>query len=161
MNCIKIGLPGKLIPRDYFQENMTSQRPFLLLTIIFPGRPIFIQLPPGHLLQKVNFICKSILVAIVLEERPFLPAVSRPWPSSVVAAAEPVRLRRRRRPEGQVRHGGLRLQPGEETGAAVRQGDKLRTGKEGVQLSVVERVRGGRILLDICCTNVIKEDEVK
>ena len=24
MNCIKIGLPGKLILRDYFQENMTS-----------------------------------------------------------------------------------------------------------------------------------------
>ena len=46
MNCIKIGLPGKLIIRDYFQENMTSQRPFLLLRISFPGRPIFIQLPP-------------------------------------------------------------------------------------------------------------------
>ena len=39
-NCIKIGLPGKLILRDYFQENRTSQRPFLLLRISFPGRPI-------------------------------------------------------------------------------------------------------------------------
>ena len=46
-NCIKIGLPGKSIHRDYFQESMTSQRPFLLLKISFPGRPIFIQLPPG------------------------------------------------------------------------------------------------------------------
>ena len=46
-NCIKTGLPGKLILRDYFQENMTSRRPFLLLRISFPGRPIFIQLPPG------------------------------------------------------------------------------------------------------------------
>ena len=27
----KIGLPGKLILRDYFQENVTSRRPFLLL----------------------------------------------------------------------------------------------------------------------------------
>ena len=41
MNCIKIGLPGKLILRDYLHENMTSQRPFFLLRIRFPGRPIF------------------------------------------------------------------------------------------------------------------------
>ena len=45
-NSIKIGLPGKSILGDYFQENMTSRRPFLLLRICFPGRPIFIQLPP-------------------------------------------------------------------------------------------------------------------
>ena len=48
-NCIKIGLPGKSILRDYFQENMTSRRPFLLLRISFPGRPIFIQFIPGLL----------------------------------------------------------------------------------------------------------------
>ena len=47
MNCIKIGVPGKLILGDYFQENMTSQRPFLWLKIRFPGRPIFIQFIPG------------------------------------------------------------------------------------------------------------------
>ena len=41
--CIKIGLPGKSILRDYFQENMTSRRPFLLLIINFPGRLIFTQ----------------------------------------------------------------------------------------------------------------------
>ena len=41
----KIGLPGKLIFRYYFPKNMTSRRPFLLLRISFPGRPIFIQLP--------------------------------------------------------------------------------------------------------------------
>ena len=46
-NCIKIGLSGKSILRDYFQENRTSQRPFLLLRISFPGRPIFIQFIPG------------------------------------------------------------------------------------------------------------------
>ena len=40
-NCIEIGLSGKSIPEDYFQENMTAQRPFLLLRISFPGRPIF------------------------------------------------------------------------------------------------------------------------
>ena len=45
MNCIKIGLPGKSILRDYFQENRISRRK-LLLRINFPGRPIFIQLPP-------------------------------------------------------------------------------------------------------------------
>ena len=28
-NCIKIGLPGKSILRDYFHENRTSRRPFL------------------------------------------------------------------------------------------------------------------------------------
>ena len=42
-----IGLPGKSILGDY-KENMTAQRPFLLLRISFPGRPIFIQLPPAH-----------------------------------------------------------------------------------------------------------------
>ena len=42
----KIGLPRKSILGDYFQENRTSRRPFLLLRINFPGRPIFIQLTP-------------------------------------------------------------------------------------------------------------------
>ena len=45
-NCIKIGLPGKSILGDYFLENRTSQRPFLLLRISFPGRPIFLQSVP-------------------------------------------------------------------------------------------------------------------
>ena len=48
---MKIGLPGKLILRDYFQENGTSRRPFLLLRISFPGRPIFIQLVPEELAE--------------------------------------------------------------------------------------------------------------
>ena len=39
----KIGLPGKSILVDYFQENRTFRRSFLLLRISFPGRPIFIQ----------------------------------------------------------------------------------------------------------------------
>ena len=42
----KTGLPGKLILGYYFQENRTSQRPFLLPRISFPGRPIFIQSVP-------------------------------------------------------------------------------------------------------------------
>ena len=46
-NCIKIGLPGKSILGDYFQENSTSRRPFLLLRISFAGRPIFIQFVPA------------------------------------------------------------------------------------------------------------------
>ena len=47
-NCIKICLPGKQILSE------RKGRPFLLkkksLRIDFPGRPIFIQLPPGHCL---------------------------------------------------------------------------------------------------------------
>ena len=46
-NCIKISLPGKSILGDYFQENRTSQRPFLVLRIRFPGRPMFIQFIPA------------------------------------------------------------------------------------------------------------------
>ena len=46
MNCIKKVLPGKSILGDFLQENITSRRPFLLLRIDFPGRPIFIQLSP-------------------------------------------------------------------------------------------------------------------
>ena len=53
-NCIKIGLPGKSILGDYFQENRTSRRPFLLMRISFRGRPVFIQLPPGTLLQMLH-----------------------------------------------------------------------------------------------------------
>ena len=45
-NCTKIGLPGKSILGYYFQENRTSSRPFLLLRISFPGRPISIQFFP-------------------------------------------------------------------------------------------------------------------
>ena len=45
-NCIKIGLPGKLILGDNFQENMTSRRPFILLRTTFPGRPIYIKFLP-------------------------------------------------------------------------------------------------------------------
>ena len=46
-NCIKISFPGKSILRDYFQQNGTSQRPFLFLRISFPGRPISIQFIPA------------------------------------------------------------------------------------------------------------------
>ena len=45
-HCIKIGLPGKSILRDYFQEIVISRRTFLLLRISFPGRPFFIQFVP-------------------------------------------------------------------------------------------------------------------
>ena len=45
-NCIKIGLPGKSILGDHFLDNRSSRRPFLLLRISFPGRPIFIQFVP-------------------------------------------------------------------------------------------------------------------
>ena len=45
-SCIKIGLTGKSILGDYFQEKGTSRRPFLSLRTSFPGRPIFIQFVP-------------------------------------------------------------------------------------------------------------------
>ena len=50
----EIGLPGKLILGDYFQENRTSRRPFLLPRISFSGRPIFIQLVQGVGLSNVT-----------------------------------------------------------------------------------------------------------
>ena len=59
----KIGLPGKSILGDYFQENVISQRPFLLLRISFPGRPIFIQLPPALFpgcLYSMSFLRPSV-----------------------------------------------------------------------------------------------------
>ena len=55
-NCIKIGLPGKSILGYYFQENGTSQRPFLLLKISFPERHIFIQLPPEDLDADISLM---------------------------------------------------------------------------------------------------------
>ena len=76
MNCISIGLPGKSILGDYFQENRTSPRPFLLLRISFPGRPIFIQFIPGGNCIKIGLPGKSILGDYFQEnmtsQRPFL-----------------------------------------------------------------------------------------
>ena len=60
-NCIKLGISGKSILRDYFQENRTSRRPFFLLRISFPGRFIFIQLPPGH--EEEEELCPLRLLA--------------------------------------------------------------------------------------------------
>ena len=60
-NCVKIGLPGKSILGDYFQENRTSRRPFLLLKISFPGRPIFIQFVPDGL-EGGDVLAEPVLV---------------------------------------------------------------------------------------------------
>ena len=68
-NCTKIGLPGKLILGDYFQDNRTSQRPFLLLRISFPGRPIFIQFIPGGNCTKIGLPGKLILRDYFQENR--------------------------------------------------------------------------------------------
>ena len=51
---MKIGLPGKLILRDYFQEKRTSRRPFLLLRIDFPGIPILYNWLQGKVLIGVG-----------------------------------------------------------------------------------------------------------
>ena len=60
-SCIKIGLPGKSILEDYFQENRTSRRPYLLLRISFPGRPIFIQFIPGLEFADVRYVAGLLL----------------------------------------------------------------------------------------------------
>ena len=60
-NCIKLGLPGKSILRDYFQENRIPRRPFLLLRIRFPGRPIFIQFFPVCIASPVE-LCAHVEV---------------------------------------------------------------------------------------------------
>ena len=36
---------------------MTSRRPFLLLRVSFPGRPIFIQLAPGVPISRRDVMC--------------------------------------------------------------------------------------------------------
>ena len=67
-NCIKIGLPGKSILGDYFQKNMTSQRLFFLLRICFPGRPIFIQLPPDiNKMTPLHFAVSKSVKDVVRE----------------------------------------------------------------------------------------------
>ena len=43
-----------MILRDYFQENRSLGRPFLLLRISLPGRPIFIQFVPVLLLGQLE-----------------------------------------------------------------------------------------------------------
>ena len=51
---------------------MTSRRPFLLLRISFPGRPIFIQLPPGGL--TAEDLSRSAGVSVVLAKERMLSA---------------------------------------------------------------------------------------
>ena len=69
-NCIKIGLPGKLILGDYFQENGTSQRPFLLLRISFPG-DLFLYnwslVGLGHVLERRHeqLFARQLLPSVV------------------------------------------------------------------------------------------------
>ena len=72
-NCIKIGLTGKSILGDYFQENRSPGRPFLLLRISFPGRPIFIQLPPETLedaeAQELDDVWLNKINAVIFGEK--------------------------------------------------------------------------------------------
>ena len=75
-NCRKIGLPGKSILGDHFQENQTSRRPFLLLRVSFPRRAIFIQsIPIGNCIE-ISLPGKLILWDYFQEnrtsQRPFL-----------------------------------------------------------------------------------------
>ena len=63
-NCVKIGLPGKSILRDYFQESGTSQRHFPYLESIFYRLPNDCR--PGRLLDSEIIIDFKILVGVVL-----------------------------------------------------------------------------------------------
>ena len=59
---------GKSILRDYFQENRTSRRPFLLLRISFPGRPIFIQFVPADVRAALGAL-HVVAAAVFLDRR--------------------------------------------------------------------------------------------
>ena len=61
------------------QENRTSRRPFLLLRISFPGRPIFIQLPPVLLsTETTHAIVQGICTdSGAVDERCFDAAVAQ------------------------------------------------------------------------------------
>ena len=48
----------------YFQENGTSRRPFLLLRISFPGRPIFIQFVPGGVVGLAGQFVRQYVVDV-------------------------------------------------------------------------------------------------
>ena len=52
------------------QENRTSRRPLLLLTICFPGRPIFIQLPPVAVEVIMALASGTILYVVFFEILP-------------------------------------------------------------------------------------------
>ena len=69
----KIGLPGKSILGNYFQENKISRTPFLLLRISFPGRPILIQFVPvggedGGVPQHVGLGVAGQVARLLLHE---------------------------------------------------------------------------------------------
>ena len=70
----KIGLPQKLILRQYFQENRNSRRCFLVLRISFPGRPVFIQLVPVHIRYRV---LQHLGPAIFLHRHDYLNQVDK------------------------------------------------------------------------------------
>ena len=95
-NCIKIGLPGKLILGDYFQKNMISRRPFLLLRISFPGIPILIQFVPAAVLVLTALL--GDLEDVVEEEEGEVGALSgqlvRPSELDDVRLAQEVSVRR-------------------------------------------------------------------
>ena len=94
----------------------------------------------GNLLQQVLVvvvvISKAILVFVPDKRLLVLSAAASPGPwQRFVAAATAAAGSPNLRAEGPLRHGGLRLQPGEEAGEAVRPGDGLQPGKISVQLS--------------------------
>ena len=64
-NCIKLGLTGKLI-LNYYQENWTSRRPFLLLMISFPGRPILY-------ISSLRIVSEKFLVLIPRQPQELVP----------------------------------------------------------------------------------------
>ena len=79
--------------RLFFEENRTSQRPFLLLKISFPGRPIFIQFVPAVALLPGKCGASSVIFREAgLLERPHerLGVRSLCWRSSRGGGVVPV-----------------------------------------------------------------------
>ena len=77
-NCIKIGLPGKLIliKRNGLREVLFCWQ--LSLRIYFPERPIFIQLHPGQPLQRVDVRLLARGLPLLQKDQQVLPLQGAP-----------------------------------------------------------------------------------
>ena len=75
-NCINIGLPGKSILKDYYQEKSTSRRHFLLLRI---GKTYFYTIRPwAHLLHVLHLARLLQLLQVVKQQPVRVHAAHRP-----------------------------------------------------------------------------------
>ena len=64
-NCIKIGLPGKLTLRDYFQGNMTYRRPFFFTENQFSGKTYFYTIHPWRFFSSSTISFRNRALALL------------------------------------------------------------------------------------------------